>query len=226
MIYDELGEEYDLLINWDARLLRDLGPIQDLLAGAPGRKLIDVACGTGVLTKALATQQWQCIGVDLSPAMVKVARANDPEGVYSQGSMTTLQQHCPGRHDVICCLGNSLAYLHDWDELLEAANSWHKTLTPGGIAIAQVVALAPEKTKTISGKHFTRKMEPLDGPFYSLAVSRDGAIVAKDRLRAWSAEELTKAFSVAGFSCECFGDLGGNPVEAGSADIVIRAVVL
>ena len=50
------------------------------------RKVLDVACGTGAMTRAVAARlstPCHLTGCDLNPAMIEVARASTPEGLHT-----------------------------------------------------------------------------------------------------------------------------------------------
>jgi SAM-dependent methyltransferase len=52
-----------------------LAPLREALAGAPGRKLVDVGGGTGNYARALRDEGWDPLVVDRSPAMLERAVA-------------------------------------------------------------------------------------------------------------------------------------------------------
>lgn len=51
----------------------------DLLNPQPGETVLDIGCGTGHLTHAIAERGANVIGTDFSPAMIEQARANYPD---------------------------------------------------------------------------------------------------------------------------------------------------
>jgi ubiquinone/menaquinone biosynthesis C-methylase UbiE len=85
---------------------------EDLLAHAavrPGERLLDVACGTGIVARLAAAHvgpTGQVMGVDLNPGMVEVARAQpSPSGVplqWRQGDAQSLPC-ADATFDVVCC---------------------------------------------------------------------------------------------------------------------------
>ena len=59
-----------------ARFVTDLGmPVLALLDPRPGERILDLGCGDGVLTQAIADRGADVVGVDASPQMVVAARA-------------------------------------------------------------------------------------------------------------------------------------------------------
>ncbi|GHB32468.1 methyltransferase [Streptomyces xanthochromogenes] len=95
----------------------DLGPVADL------------GCGPGKVTAYLAERGVPAFGMDLSPAMVELARGAHPELRFGVGSMTEL----PIEDD---SLGGILAYYsthHTPPALLpQVFAEFHRTLAPGG----------------------------------------------------------------------------------------------
>lgn len=51
-----------------------LGVLVDALPATPGERWIDVACGPGLITRGIAPRVREATGVDLTPAMIEVAR--------------------------------------------------------------------------------------------------------------------------------------------------------
>lgn len=72
---------------WDARryaadfsYVADYGKgVADLLACPAGSFVVDLGCGTGSLTAALAGRGWRVLGLDASPEQLRAAREAHPE---------------------------------------------------------------------------------------------------------------------------------------------------
>ncbi|HVK75195.1 MAG TPA: class I SAM-dependent methyltransferase [Kofleriaceae bacterium] len=79
----ELGDELDHK-PLDRALLAS---IVELAGGGP---IADVGCGPGHVTAHLAAAGARVVGVDLSPAMIAVARRRHPALTFTVGSMTAL----------------------------------------------------------------------------------------------------------------------------------------
>ena len=70
------GQEWDAArYAAHARFVAELGlPVVELLAPAPGERILDLGCGDGALTARLAEAGCEVVGVDADPDMVRAAR--------------------------------------------------------------------------------------------------------------------------------------------------------
>jgi len=116
--------------------LRMVPYLQELLAEhpVPGRAMVELACGTGTVAVAMAQAGWRVNGVDLSPAMLDVARAKataaDVEIAWSQQDMRRLSVDAPV--DLVTCLYDSMNYMLSSEDLLRTFCSVRAALVPGG----------------------------------------------------------------------------------------------
>jgi SAM-dependent methyltransferase len=110
-------------------------------AGLRGRRLLDVACGTGESFVAMLDRGFEVTACDISPAMVAIAREK-------AGGRATVLEHdmraLPrlGRFDLVWCLGDALNYLHRRDELDAAFAGIAANLAPDGVVVFDVNTLA------------------------------------------------------------------------------------
>ena len=99
-------------IHGDFRPLHLLNPVrlQFVTARAPvaGRRVLDVGCGGGLLSEALARTGAQVCGIDLAPGMIEVARLHAAESGlaidYRIASAEELAQQQPGHFHVVTCM--------------------------------------------------------------------------------------------------------------------------
>jgi trans-aconitate methyltransferase len=103
----------------------------DILKPSAHESILDLGCGTGVLTKAIAESGAEVMGIDKSPEMVAQAQEAFPELVFLENDAANFQ--LPQKFDAIC----SNATLHWVLEVQEAANCMYKHLKPGGRLIAE-----------------------------------------------------------------------------------------
>ena len=114
------------------------GPLAEIFLGhvplEPGHRVLDVACGTGVVTRLVAPlvgPAGQVVGVDLNPAMLDVARQKAPaEGAniaWREGDAAALPCPSAGFDVVVCQQG-----LQFFPDKAAALREMHRVLEPGG----------------------------------------------------------------------------------------------
>jgi SAM-dependent methyltransferase len=135
--YDELADAYDVLTagychdRWLDRIER-----LALAHGLRGRRLLDMACGTGKSFLPLARRGYDVTACDISPRMVDVARAKAPEIEIAVGDMRALEEL--GEFDLITCLDDAVNYLLTVEELEGFFHSVARNLAPDGVAVFDV----------------------------------------------------------------------------------------
>lgn len=106
---------------------RDL--LLDVLPAAPAR-IADLGCGTGTLTRLLTDEGYAVDGLDLSPEMIKRARAKVPQATFVVGDASDPGLE-PATYDVVLCR-HVLWAMHDPEA---AVARWVDLLVPGGRAV-------------------------------------------------------------------------------------------
>src|SRR5882672_5635822 len=118
------------------RFSRRLAPAFAEFAGSsPGETMLDVGCGTGSMTAALAARgdHAAIVGIDVSEAYVAFARSrnSDPRITFDIGNATSLP-YCSGRFDrAVCQL--VLMFLPD---PFPAVAEMRRVVRPGGTVAA------------------------------------------------------------------------------------------
>ncbi len=101
----------------------------------PGSMVLDVGCGTGISTRALATRGLSMIGLDPNEAMLAAARSEDAtskiEWVLGDGETLPIDARHVGKVDAI--VGGQSFH---WLDLDRALPRFAEALRPGGRAIA------------------------------------------------------------------------------------------
>ncbi|MCD7866243.1 MAG: class I SAM-dependent methyltransferase [Clostridiales bacterium] len=96
--------------------------------------VLDLACGTGAMTRLLKYRGYDMIGVDVSGEMLETARTHDDEGIlYLQQDMREFELF--GTVRAVVCLCDSLNYILEADELAHVFSLVNNYLDPQGIFI-------------------------------------------------------------------------------------------
>jgi SAM-dependent methyltransferase len=212
-VYDDFTAHYDYE-GWLADLLKILER-----RGLTGRRLLDVACGTGKSFLPMLPRGWQVTGCDIAPAMVALAEDKAGESVeLSVADMRRLPKL--GKFDLVWALDDAINYLLSADELDEALCGMRDNLASGGLLLFDVNELLVYRTFYAEtsvlkqgGKRFTwRGLTPADVAAGSLCESRlevqgdDGTPVDQGeasvhRQRHFPEAEILAALEQAGMEC-------------------------
>ncbi len=134
--YNNISASYDEMFNFEQDLKAAETIVTALKKRFPFRKALDIGCGTGSFTIALARKGITATGMDLSASMLAEARKNslayetDIDLVYS--GMTEMSANITDKFDLIICMGNTLPHLLNKDDLFTMLSSCRELLNPGG----------------------------------------------------------------------------------------------
>jgi 2-polyprenyl-6-hydroxyphenyl methylase/3-demethylubiquinone-9 3-methyltransferase len=82
--------------------------IDQAVGGLAGKSVLDVGCGGGILTEALARAGARVLGIDMAEASIDVAREHAQEhhvsADYRVVAAETLAAERPASFDIVCCL--------------------------------------------------------------------------------------------------------------------------
>lgn len=95
-------------------------------------RILDVGCGGGLLTFALAEQGWICTGLDRSDEVLQVGRARDPQQQIQWVQGRAEQLPFPDACFDVVCLMDVLEHVEDPQKSLAEAR---RVLAPGGILL-------------------------------------------------------------------------------------------
>lgn len=186
-VYDEFTahHNYDL---WLGQLMPKLEK-----HGIPGKRLLDVACGTGKSFIPMLKQGWEVTACDISPSMVAIAREKVGDQVeLSVADMRDLPVF--GEFDVVFCLDDAVNYLLSTEELERALTGMRRNLGPGGLLMFDVNTLESYRT------FFAEEV----------VIERDGKkLIWKGRT---SPDAPPGSIAEASFEVEPLDETGGPPI--------------
>lgn len=114
----ELAKFSDLAHRWwdldsDFRPLHQINPLRldwiDDLASLQGKRVVDVGCGGGILSDAMARRGADVLGIDLATKALKVAQlhaleAQTPRVEYREVAVETIAAEMPAAFDIVTCM--------------------------------------------------------------------------------------------------------------------------
>ncbi|TFF68161.1 class I SAM-dependent methyltransferase [Candidatus Thorarchaeota archaeon] len=141
--FDKISLAYDSSIDWEGRLRREIPFIVEAVGGVRGKRILDLACGTGRHGIALSGLGADVVGVDSSEEMVSRARQmaeeDDAAVEFMMADMADIKDTVSGLFDMVICLGNSLALLPSQDTVQRVIADVHHLLAPGGVFLFQIL---------------------------------------------------------------------------------------
>lgn len=244
--------DYKRLIAWGDRLVREWPLLEETLAAAPSRRLLDLGSGTGEHARFLATQGFDVTGIDSSPSMIEKSLAEPAANArFVQGDLREADSLVDGRFGGAICLGNVLPHLVDADDLSRLAASVRKVLEPGAPLIIQMLNYDRIEAKKERALPLSFLPDP-EHPGSTLVFLRlidlrdDGRAIfmpttlrqrpegdpplemlssRRVEIRAWRRADVESALRANGFSTvTLWGSYGKTPFDpAESRDVVVIA---
>lgn len=181
--------------------------------GAPSRRVLDLGCGAGPLSRRLSERGFATWGLDLSPALIALARERLPGAEFHCGSI--LDRPLPSDATAVAAIGEVLNYAtaDDPADLGRVFARVFQTLAPGGLFLFDLA----EPGRGGVGRGFTEGAAWAVG---LVATEGDGELLRKistfrrvgddlwrrsyeeHRLRLWPAARVVEALDTAGFRVE------------------------
>lgn len=141
--FDKLSAVYDGSIDWQTRLEREIPFLLKCLPASGHARVLDMACGSGRHSIALAQRGFEVVGFDNSPEMIRIARLladrEGPRPEFLVTDMLRVERALDAGFDLVICLGNSLALLPTRDAAAKVVSSVYSLLSADGSFVLQVL---------------------------------------------------------------------------------------
>jgi len=205
---EELSKFDRLAARWwdpdgESRPLHDLNPARlNYIAGRVdlrSARVLDVGCGGGILSEALARAGANVIGIDLAPRVLDVARLHLHESGqhvdYREISAEALAAEMPAVFDAVTCM-EMLEHVPDPGSVIEACAM---LLRPGGRLFLSTLNRTPLAfAAAIAGAEYALNLLPRGTHHYAQFIRPS---------------ELAAALRGAGFELEDLSGLSYNPLS-------------
>ena len=179
--------------NSEFRPLHDINPLRlnyiDERLGLPGKKVIDIGCGGGLLSEGMARRGATVTGIDLGEAPLAVARLHaDKSGVeveYLQVLAEEIAEQRAGEYDAVTCL-EMLEHVPDPASVIRACATLVK---PGGQVFFSTINRNPKAFLfAIVGAEYVLRLLPRGTHEYAKLIrpselagwSRDAGLDVRD----------------------------------------------
>jgi SAM-dependent methyltransferase len=238
--YDSISSFYDEMTSFNRRVESERNVLAALVERFQVHTAVDMGCGTGIESLALAANGVAVTGIDPSQSMLLLAQRHadqrnaDIKFIHGDFFYPGLSTIAPV--DMLICTGNTLPHLDSIDRLPELLRLWKSCLSPGGRIVVQLLnydEILAARERIIAVRRLGRDMvvrfydftEPRITFNVLHIVDTPGApehTLASTHLTPVEKHDLQDACAAAGISdMEWYGSLTCEPLTGQSRDIVL-----
>jgi SAM-dependent methyltransferase len=192
--------------------------IAGFVASRDIRSVLDLGCGAGRHSRLLC-ERWWTVGLDLSPALLRIAKREMSDAPYVRADMRELP-FAGTSFDLVVNLFTSFGYFEDDRENQRVLACVHDSLTVGGILVIDFLNASQVRTDLVP---YDERVENGITIEQTRAISADDRFVEKrirlrergkeyiERVRLLTAADLERMLRAAGFAVEALvGDYSGG----------------
>ncbi len=227
----------------DLAYIHDVGHADFALGTAPGIKgmlersgireglIVDLGCGTGLLARSLIDAGYDVLGIDISEAMIEIARERAPEAEFRVGSLFEVGiPPC----EAVTAISEVLNYLFDPENedlgLGRVFRRVHDSLAPGGVFVFDVLGPGQVQPGTrakgfsvgedwavLTEREEDAERGTMERRIVSFRKAGEGyrRIDEVHRVRLYDPSELAAELERAGFRVRTMRSYGDLPLEEG-----------
>jgi len=209
----------------DASADAEIANLLNRLPIARSGRVLDLCCGSGRHSRALARRGYEVVGVDLSPILLELAEEQNtfPNLRFFRYDMREIP--FSDEFDIVVNLFTSFGYFSVDEENARVIHKMAQALKRGGEAVIDYLNpayvkdnLVPRSSKEVSGL-LIEEERWLEGGFVKKRIVVNDAEQAEPRtyleqVRLFSPEEMKRMLEEAGFGqIRMFGDYSFGPYE-------------
>jgi len=205
--YKEIGAKYKAVKRKPLVAYTEVAAVMGMLGDLNGESVLDLACGAGYYTRLIRQRgAGHVMGVDLSPAMIDVAQAEEavePLGVdYRVADVASMPQL--GAFEIVTAVW-LLHYARTREELQAMCRNIGRNLAPGG----RLIAILPNPD-------YVNALPETEFYGYRTSVLNPGETVERVRMDFLGAEPFSIEFTQWPFSAyaEALGHAGFEDVRS------------
>lgn len=181
--------------NSEFKPLHDINPLRagfiDARVRVAGKRLLDIGCGGGILSEAMAQRGASVTGIDLGEAPLAVARLHLLESKldvhYERASAEEHAARHPAAYDIVTCL-EMLEHVPDPAAIIGAC---HRLLKPGGHLFVSTINRNPKAWLfAVVGAEYVLRMLPRGTHDYRKFI-KPSELAGWARTRGFEQGELT-----------------------------------
>ncbi|GHO67502.1 SAM-dependent methyltransferase [Ktedonobacter sp. SOSP1-52] len=131
---EKVSEQQELFKRWD-------------ILGDGTKTALDLGCGSGFQSIALANLGFHVTAIDLSQRLLaELAERKEKHAIVAlQGDIRNVLQLVEAPYDVVVCMGDTLPHLESKDDVIHLLQAIHQLLVPGGKCILSFRDLSVEQ---------------------------------------------------------------------------------
>jgi SAM-dependent methyltransferase len=205
------------------RLLRDRG----IRRG----HIVEVGCGSGIAAACFAARGYTVTGTDVSPAMIRLARANAPDARFR---VVPIERLRPPACDAVIAVGEVVSYVAGGLPALQRFfRRVHDALRPDGVFVFDFIESAAGRTfaaKSFGGADWALAARATFDDTRNLLTRRIVVVRTIGRrvrhateihqVRVYRRTDMRRALEKAGFSVSISRSYGGYKLMRGDAAVI------
>lgn len=205
----------------------EIAAIVELLQLDTPCSVLDLCCGNGRHSRALARRGFKVTGIDLSTVLLREAEKRNSEGTIRYLRSDVRQLPFNEEFDVVLNLFTSFGYFEEWEENKKVFLSIHQALKTGGIFLIDFLNpgyvrknLVPYSERKVDNL-FIKESRRIEGNkvIKQIRVEEGQDVRLYDeQVNLFSKDEMSKMIKEAGlYVTHVYGDVAGSnydPIES------------